>query len=85
MQKPCNDLLISKKSYFTNGLNTLSHLTAGHPHWASMWLAAASKASRDGRLAVRCANTMALPSRVGLKAQTASSPKAAQIFSTLSS
>ncbi len=35
---------------------------------------------RVGRVALRCANTMVLPSRVGLKAHTASAPKAAQML-----
>ena len=75
---------VEPETYLAKGLKTLSHLGAGRPHCSSMASAADTKASREGRLAVRCAKTMALPSRVGLKIQTASSPKAAQIFSTLS-
>ncbi len=37
---------------------------------------------RVGWLGVRCASTMVLPSRVGLKAQTASEPKAALMLSS---
>jgi hypothetical protein len=64
----------------TTGLNTRSHLAAGRPQRA--WMASARAAARCalGRLGVRCASTTVLPSRVGLKAQSASSPKAPPCF-----
>src|SRR5574343_705371 len=70
-------------SHLTMGLNTRSHLVAGRPHFFSFTSALAISCSRLGRLGVRWASTTVLPSRVGLKAHTASSPKAALIFCML--
>ena len=44
--------------HLDKGLKTLSHLGAGRPHCSSMASAADIKASREGRLAVRCARAV---------------------------